>query len=143
MGWPTSHRNETEPAPRLLIADDDPSVRSTLTLLLGHEFELVGAAADADEAIDLAADTLPNVALIDVVMPGGGGPAAVRGILAVSPATAMVALSSYESRAVVLEMIEAGATSYRRKGCPPELLIETLHRSIAAHGSISRSGPRA
>jgi DNA-binding NarL/FixJ family response regulator len=142
MGPPTPHRHETEPAPRLLIADDDASVRSTLTLLLGHEFELVGAAADADEAIELAADTLPNVALIDVVMPGGGGPAAVRGILAVSPATAMVALSSDESRGVVLEMIEAGATSYRRKGCPPELLIETLHRSIAAHDSISRSSSR-
>jgi DNA-binding NarL/FixJ family response regulator len=139
MAQPKPHRHETQPRSRLLIADDDPSVRSMLTLLLERDFELVGTATDAREAIELAATSLPDAALIDVEMPEGGGPAAVRGIVGVSPATAMVALSSDESHAGVLEMIEAGATSYRRKGGPPELLIETLHRSIAAHSWVSPS----
>jgi DNA-binding NarL/FixJ family response regulator len=137
MDQPKPHRHETQPRSRLLIADDDPSVRSMLTLLLERDFELVGVAADAREAIELSATSLPDAALIDVEMPEGGGPAAVRGIRGISPGTAMVALSSDESQAGVLEMIEAGATSYRRKGGPPELLIETLHRSIAAHSWLA------
>jgi DNA-binding NarL/FixJ family response regulator len=142
MDQPKPQRNETQPRPSLHIADDDPSVRSTLTLWLDGEFELVGVAADAREAIELAAASLPNAALIDVEMPEGGGPTAVRGILGVSPATAMVALSADESHAVVLEMLEAGATSYRRKGDSRGLLIETLHRSIAAHSWVSPSSSR-
>jgi DNA-binding NarL/FixJ family response regulator len=106
-----------------------------LTVWLAKDFELVGAAADADEAIELATETLPDGALIDVDMPKGGGPAAVRGILDVSPVTAMVALSADESREVVLEMLDAGAMSYRRKGEPAELLIETLLRSIESRAS--------
>jgi DNA-binding NarL/FixJ family response regulator len=108
-----------------------------LTIWLETEFELVAAAADALEAIQLAADTLPDVALIDVQMPHGGGTAAVRGIVDVSPATAMVALSADESQDVFIRMLEAGATSYRRKGEPSELLIETLHRAIASHRSMA------
>ena len=121
---PTYHR------PRVLIADDDPGVCAMLAVWLEADFELVGTAADATEAIELAAETTPDAALIDVEMPEGGGPAAVRGIRDVSPTTAMVALSADESRAVVIEMLEAGAMSYRRKGEPKELLVETLHRSI-------------
>ena len=137
MSNATTQSYEGTRRPRLLIADDDASVRSMLTLWLEGEFEIVGAAADAREAIAIAGAELPNAALIDVEMPEGGGPAAVRGILSVSPATAVVALSSDESQAVVLEMLEAGAMSYRRKGGPQELLIETLHRSMGSHDLIT------
>jgi DNA-binding NarL/FixJ family response regulator len=137
MNYATPASHDQERRPRLLIADDDPSVRSMLTLWLDGEFELVGAAADAREAIEMAAVELPDAALIDVDMPQGGGPVAVRGILGASPATAAVALSSDESEAVVLEMLEAGAMSYRRKSDSHELLIETLHRSMGSRDFIS------
>jgi two-component system, NarL family, response regulator DesR len=134
----SAHRSQAQDAgsrPRVLIADDDPVVRAMLAVSLERDFELVGAAADALEAIQLAADTLPDGALIDVEMPEGGGPAAVRGIMKVSPTTAMVALSANDAHDAVLKMLEAGAMGYRRKGEPRDLLIETLHRSIRSHSA--------
>jgi DNA-binding NarL/FixJ family response regulator len=135
MDAPRSQATAATYRPRVLIADDDPVARAMLAAWLEADFELVGVAADALEAIELAAETLPDGAVIDVEMPKGGGPAAVSGILDVSPATAMVALSADESRAVVIEMLDAGAISYRRKGEPRALLLETLHRSIESRAS--------
>ena len=117
----------------VLIVDDEPLVRKFLAEIVdGHSlFEVVGVAADASEAISLAEVSLPDLALVDVKMPGGG-PQATRGILECSPQTRVVALSAHEERAVVLEMVRAGAVSYVVKGGEPEEIIETLLRS--AHG---------
>ena len=67
---------------RILIADDDPSVRSTLADLFTSfpGFELVAQAEDADEAVAASALHRPDVALLDVRMPGGGGPSAAKRI---------------------------------------------------------------
>ena len=117
--------------PRLIIVDDDPVVRSALSLQLGSEFDLVGVAASAEEGIALARATRPDAALVDVDMPGGGAEA-VRGILAEAPHTAVVALSIDESPAVVHQMLDAGAMSYRRKQEPAAVVAETIRRSIDA-----------
>ena len=71
--------------PTLLIADDDAVVRSMLSLTLERQFDIVGAARDSDQAIALAQAAQPDVALIDVQMPGGGGLRAIQGIGDVSP----------------------------------------------------------
>ena len=118
---------------RLLIADDDPVVRSTLNLSLSDAFELVGAACDAEEAIELARAEQPDVALIDLDMPKGGGLRAVRGLAYVAPKTAVVVLSVDESDAVVREIICAGAVSYRRKGISPRILARDLLDAISLH----------
>lgn len=118
---------------RLLIADDDPVVRSTLNLSLSDEFELVGAACDAEEAIELARSEQPDVALIDLDMPKGGGLHAVRGLAYVAPRTAVVVLSVDESEAVVREIIGAGAVCYRRKGIAPRQLAGDLLAAISIH----------
>ncbi len=118
---------------RLLIADDDPVVRSTLNLSLSHSFELVAAACDAEEAIELARSEQPDVALIDLDMPKGGGLRAVRGLAYVAPKTAVVVLSVDESDALVREIICAGAVSYRRKGISPRVLARDLFEAISLH----------
>ena len=95
-----------EPDPiRVLLADDEPGLRVALSELLSHveRVELIGTAADAEEAIRIAEVGLPDVALVYVRMPEGGGPHAARGISRVSPATRVIALSAYEDRANVLE----------------------------------------
>jgi len=115
--------------PRLLIADDDPVVRSTLVMALGADFEVVGVAGDSEQAIDLAAASKPDAALVDVDMPGGGL-RAVRGILRVAPATAVVVLSSDELDGTVRELLLAGATAYCRKSETPQALAEWLKQSI-------------
>jgi DNA-binding NarL/FixJ family response regulator len=119
--------------PRVMIADDNPMIRSTLGMSLSNGFEVVGVAADSDEAIELARATQPDAAVIDVEMPKGGGLRAVRGILEVAPDTAIVMLSVDESDGVVRELMRAGAIAYLRKGVAPQALAESLTESIEAH----------
>src|SRR5918998_1819535 len=96
---------------RVMIADDESELRVALSDLLSHEdeLELVGAAADADEAIAVALDRHPDVVVLDVKMPAGGGPRAAPEILRASPSTRVLALSAHEDRTTILEMFRAGA----------------------------------
>lgn len=127
--------------PTLLIADDDPVVRSMLSLTLERQFQIVAAVSDAEQAVASAAGLRPDVALIDVQMPGGGAPTAVRGIAAASPDTAVVVLSGDESDGLVRELMIAGAMTYVRKGIAPHELAAVLHRSIRAQPRCHATAP--
>jgi DNA-binding NarL/FixJ family response regulator len=131
---PAPNSSDAGRRPRLLIADDDAVVRSALSMQLASVFDLVTPACDAAEAVAFAAEHQPDVAIVDVEMPAGGGVEAARGIAACSPTTAIVALSVDESRAVVLEMLEAGAVTYVRKGISGSQLVSTLLHCIEAGG---------
>lgn len=124
---------------RVLIAEDEENVRDALAELVGSDpaLEVVGSAADTDQAVSMANQLAPDVAILDVKMPGGGGPDAARRIRSVHPATQVVAFSAYQDRATVLEMIRAGAVGYVVKGTPPEELIDTIHRAVRGEGSLS------
>jgi len=122
--------------PTLLIADDDAVVRSMLSLTLERQFDIVGAARDSDQAIALAQAAQPDVALIDVQMPGGGGLRAIREIAEVSPGTAAVVLSADEFDPMVRELMIAGAMTYVRKGIAPADLTALLHRAIRARPAV-------
>ena len=119
--------------PRLMIADDSPVIRSMLSMSLSSGFEVVGVAADSEEAVELARVTQPDAAVIDVEMPKGGGLLAVRKILEVAPNTAIVMLSGDESDRGVRELMQAGAIAYHRKGEAPQVLAESLTEAIEAH----------
>lgn len=123
----------------VLIAEDEPAVRAALSdlIALEDELKLVGAAADAQEAIDLARENRPDVALVDVKMPLGGGARAAREIRDVSPATRVVALSAYEDRTTVLEMLRAGAAGYLVKGTSAGEIVEAIRRSVRGQASLS------
>jgi EAL domain-containing protein (putative c-di-GMP-specific phosphodiesterase class I)/DNA-binding NarL/FixJ family response regulator len=114
----------------VLIADDDPTFRDSLAELIGSEpgLELVGVAADANEAIELGEMVHPDVAIIDVKMPGGGGARAARCILDYSPQTKIIAYSAYDDRGIVLDMLRAGATSYLLKGTPAGEVVSAVRR---------------
>ena len=110
-----STRARRPPAPiRVLVADDEQPLRDAICDLVGGEsdMDVAGAATDADEAIALAQETAPDVALLDVKMPGGGARAATQ-IAFVSPETNVIALSAYEDRGSVLEMLRS-----RGRGLP-------------------------
>ncbi len=127
---------------RVLLADDDPAVLAALTDLLGAEpgMTVVGTAEDAESAVRLAAAHRPDVALIDVKMPGHG-PRAVHEIRRVSPETRVVALSAYDDRASVATMLRAGALGYVIKGAPVGEILDTVMR--ASRGLASLSGAAA
>jgi EAL domain-containing protein (putative c-di-GMP-specific phosphodiesterase class I) len=124
---------------RVLLADDEPGLRTALTELLSHEdrVELIGTAGDAEEAIRIAESDLPDVALVDVRMPAGGGPHAARGISRVSPRTRVIALSAYEDRKNVLEMLRAGAVGYLVKGTAADELVQGIENVAQGGTSLS------
>jgi EAL domain-containing protein (putative c-di-GMP-specific phosphodiesterase class I)/CheY-like chemotaxis protein len=128
----------TEPI-RVLIADDEPALRGALADLLEHEDDvvLIGAAGDADEAIALAGDERPDVALVDVSMPAGGGARAAREIARCSPDTRVIALSAFEDRPTVLEMLRAGAVGYLVKGMAGEEIVDSIQKVMAGGASLS------
>ena len=123
---------------RVLVADDEQPLRDAICDLLAGEpdMDVVGAAADAGRAVALAQETAPDVALLDVKMPGGGARAAAQ-IASVSPETKVVALSAYEDRGSVQEMLRNGAVGYLVKGAPPFELLEAIRRAVRRQASLS------
>ena len=133
MGSALDHADRTADAPiRLLIADDDPVARTMLSISLARRFELAGVVEDAEQAVAAATHARPDVAIVDVQMPGGGGLAAVRGIVQASPHTAVVMLSSDESDESVRALLTEGAACYVRKGVDADELTAILMRAIRA-----------
>ncbi len=124
---------------RVLVAEDAPVMRTALAALISADpaLELVGMAEDAVEAIELARATRPDVAVVDVKMPGGGGSRATREILWHSPETRVLALSARAERDCVVEMRAAGAACYMLKGIPADQILRTI-RDCALD---VRSGP--
>jgi PAS domain S-box-containing protein len=135
-----SGRSPADEAPpiRVLLAEDEEPLRSAISDLVTSEpgLEIVGAVGDASEAIELATATTPDVALVDVRMPGGGA-AAAKGIRSVSPGTQVVALSAYEDKTTVLEMLDSGAVAYLVKGISPAEIVEAIRRAARGQASLS------
>jgi DNA-binding NarL/FixJ family response regulator len=113
---------------RLLVADDDPVMRMLLGAMVraDPDIELVGEAEDAEQAIALAALHQPDVALLDIEMPKGGGLHAAREIHARHPTMRLLALSAHESEDARAAMREAGATGYVVKGAAPAEVLAAL-----------------
>ena len=123
---------------RVLIADDEKAVRDALAALVDASsgMTIVAVAEDAPQAIDLASQTRPDVALLDVRMPGGG-PAAVRGIREASPNSRVLALSASGGRDTVLDMLRAGAAGYLVKGVMPAEVISGIRSAALGQAPMS------
>lgn len=129
-----------EPVPvRVLIADDDPAMLRAIADVIAAAggMAVVAVAADADEAIEAAVRESPDVAILDVKMPAGGGPRAARGIAERAPGTRVVALSAHDDREAVASMLRAGALGYVVKGSPIDEIIETVGRAARGLASLS------
>jgi diguanylate cyclase (GGDEF)-like protein len=117
---------------RILIADNDPVIRLTLSALIEREdgLVLVGEAEDPDQAIDMAIRRRPDIVLLDVNMPGGGGLRAANDIREAIPAVKVVALSADDSQNAQYDMSRAGAVGYVVKGSPDDQIVRVI-RSAA------------
>jgi DNA-binding NarL/FixJ family response regulator len=109
---------------RLLIADDDALARALIEAIVerDRELELVGSAEDVARAIELASQHKPDVAVLDWVMPGGGGEAAARQIQLCSPGTKIVALTPPDTEVQDVATVR----TILAKGSPPEELLRTI-----------------
>ena len=132
--------NGSEPERRLrvlVVYDEEPTRRTLADLVIGEEsLELVGVARDSQEAVELCVRESPDVALVDLRMPGNGGPKAVLGIRRCSPGTKVVVLSSSSDPASVLRMLRAGAEGHALKGAPAPEIVRALHDAALGRGSV-------
>ena len=117
---------------RVLIADDHAVVRHGLEQLLSTfpDVELVGQAANGEEAATLTAERTPDVVLMDLEMPVADGIEATKRIHAENPGVAIVVLTSFSDRGKILQALDAGAVGYLLKDVEPE----ELEKAIAAAG---------
>jgi PleD family two-component response regulator len=116
---------------RVMVADDDEVVTMLLSTIAEREpsLELVGTAVDAEEAVHVAVMRRPQVVLLDVDMPRGGGTAAATAIRDRVPDARIVALPANDSQVAMLEMARAGAVGYIVKGAAPATIVDTIRSS--------------
>ncbi len=117
---------------RIVVADDHPIVRGGLVALLSaaDDIEVVGEASDGEMAVRLALETVPDLVLMDLRMPGIDGDVATARILSAQPGIRVVVLTTYESDDSILRAIEAGASGYLLKAAPQEEILAGI-RSVA------------
>jgi DNA-binding NarL/FixJ family response regulator len=117
---------------RVLLVDDHRVVLEGLQSVLKNEpdIELVGAAENGAQAVELVSRLHPDVAVLDVTMPRLNGIDALRQIRAVSPETEVVALSMHAARQVACDMLAAGASSYILKSASIEHLITAIRTVV-------------
>ncbi|HLK74655.1 MAG TPA: response regulator transcription factor [Streptosporangiaceae bacterium] len=126
---------------RIVIADDQASVREGLVLLLGGlpGIDVVGAAADGEQALALVAEHEPDAILLDLHMPVLDGIGATRRLVAEHPGVAIVVLTTYVDDSSVLEALQAGARSYLTKDADRTDIARALQ---AAAGGLTVFDPR-
>jgi DNA-binding NarL/FixJ family response regulator len=126
---------------RIVIADDQASVREGLVLLLGGlpGIEVVGAAADGEQALALVAEHKPDAILLDLHMPVLDGIGATRRLAAEHPEVAIVVLTTFADDSSVLDALHAGARSYLTKDADHTEIAKALH---AAAGGLTVFDPR-
>jgi DNA-binding NarL/FixJ family response regulator len=126
---------------RVVIADDQASVREGLVVLLGGmpDIDVVGAAADGEQAIELVAAHQPDAILLDLHMPVLDGINATRRLTAEHPEVAVVVLTTYADDSSVLDALHAGARSYLTKDADRADIARALH---AAASGLTVFDPR-
>ena len=129
---------------RIVLGDDHPVVRAGLRMLLGtiEGFQVVGEAADGQAAVREVQLLRPDVALLDVRMPGMDGIEAARRIRAAVPDTGVLMLTMYDDDATLLTAMRAGARGYLLKGAEQDE-IATAIRAVAAGQVIFGPGVAA
>jgi two-component system, NarL family, response regulator LiaR len=116
----------------ILIADDHEVVRNGIRSYLETitDFHVVGEAASGEEALSLVAELIPDIVLLDLIMPGMDGIETTRRVKQTSPRTQVVVLTSYHEDVHIFPALKAGAISYILKDMKMEKLVDVLHRAV-------------
>ncbi len=125
------------PVSIVLVDDHDLFRRGLRDLLQEHGFEIVGEASSGEEAIELAAEKIPDVILMDISMPGIGGVEAARRIRLGTPHTRVVMLTVSADDEVVDDAILAGASGYLLKGASIEVIISGIDAASRGEALLS------
>jgi DNA-binding NarL/FixJ family response regulator len=118
----------TESRPRVFLVDDHALVLSGVRAELGESVEVVGEASEVDAAIEMIGERTPDVVLLDVHMPGGGGRAVIEAVGITNPEVKFLALSVSDASEDVIAIIRAGARGYVTKTISGPELVDAVVR---------------
>src|SRR5688572_16376207 len=128
----------SRPQIRVVVVDDNPGFRETLTSLLGtEELLVVGTASSGIDAMSLVEETEPDVVLMDVRMPEMNGIEATRRLKSAFPEIGIVALTGVDDQDAVREMLVAGASCYVLKDSDSEQIFHAIRQAASGGGMIS------
>jgi DNA-binding NarL/FixJ family response regulator len=127
----------SEPVPRVVLVDDHGLFRSGVRAELGRAVDVVGEADDVAPAIDLIAQVRPDVVLLDVHLPGGGGQAVIAAIRERVPEVRFLALSASDAPEDVIAVIRAGARGYVTKTIETAELTDAIRRVASGDAVFS------
>ena len=129
---------------RLMLVDDHAIVREGLRTLLSDvpDLDLVGEAPDGPSAVTMAAALLPDVILLDLVMPGMGGIEVLKRVLAQQPACRIVVLTSFAEDHNVLDAMQAGAAGYMLKDVLQADLVQAIRSAAQGEPALHPEAQR-
>lgn len=124
---------------RILVVDDHPVVRDGVAAMLSavEDLDVVGQAGSGPEAVRLATGLDPDVVVMDLRMPGGGGVDAVRAMKQLGLRAAVLVLTTYDTDTDTVAAIEAGATGYLLKDSPTATLVSAVRSTAAGETVLS------
>ncbi|WP_369359159.1 response regulator [Streptomyces sp. cg2] len=124
---------------RVVVADDQTVVREGIVMLLGllPGIEVVGSAADGDEAVRLVAELTPDVVLMDLRMPRCDGVEATRRIRAEHPGTQVVVLTTYADDDSLFPALQAGARGYLTKDADGDEIVRAIDDVLSGEAGLS------
>jgi DNA-binding NarL/FixJ family response regulator len=123
---------------RVFLVDDHDLFRTGVRVELGETVDVVGEASEVDAAVELIGERVPDVVLVDVHMPDGGGETVIRRVLADHPTVRFLALSVSDAPEDVLAVIRAGARGYVTKAISGLELLDAIHRVADDDAVFSR-----
>ena len=124
---------------RLMIVDDHTMVRRGLTTILKvfDDLQLVGEAESGESAVQLCAEVLPDVILMDMSLPGMDGATATRAIRKKFPQTQIIVLTSFKEGILIKQALEAGAIGYLLKDVSADDLVQAIRSAHAGRATLS------
>jgi DNA-binding NarL/FixJ family response regulator len=125
------------PRPRIFLVEDHAMFRAGVRAELGDAVEVVGEADEVEAAIELINERIPDVVLLDVHLPGGGGHAVLHGVLPHHPEVQFLALSVSDAPEDVIAVIRAGARGYITKTISGGELLQAVYRVAAGDAVFS------
>jgi DNA-binding NarL/FixJ family response regulator len=126
-----------EPRLRVFVVDDHDLFRAGVRAAIGDQVEIIGEADDVDPAVELIRERVPDVVLLDVHLPGGGGHRVVREVIRTHPAVRFLALSVSDAPQDVVAVIRAGASGYLTKTATALQVVEALRLVAGGHAVFS------
>jgi DNA-binding NarL/FixJ family response regulator len=121
----------------VFLVDDHELARAGVRLLIEGQFTIVGEADNADSAIEMIGERLPDVVLLDVHLPGGGGQRVAAEVSKAHAGVGMLALSVSDDPQDVGAVVGAGASGYLLKSAPRQRLIEAIEQTAAGRAYFS------